>query len=175
MPTIDVGKRRTVGDMLTIEGFSNAALAASVGRLALIYDTENFSAAAINSVSSPQVYEYVEHHQEEVIRADHRCATLSNHIPAMQSVLGSAYYIFYRVDPEACEQFFSAMINMRTDGEGDPRLALMRRLNSIKSERTRVNQMYSLDLFLRAWNAWREQKNLSMIPLAKTLQWRKAI
>ena len=39
----------------------------------------------------------------------------------------------------------------------------------------RVTQMYQLDLFIRAWNAWREQKSLSMIPLAKTLQWRKVI
>jgi len=175
MSTIDVGKRRTVGDMLTIEGFSNAALAASVGRLGLIYDLENFSSVTVNSVSSPQVYEYIEHHEEAVVRAAHRATTLATHIPSMQSVLGAAYYIFYRIDPEACEGFFSAMINMRTDGEGDPRLALMRRLGNIKQERTRTSQLTQLDLFLRAWNAWREQKNLSTIPLAKTLQWRKAI
>jgi hypothetical protein len=175
MPTIDVGRRRTVGDMLNIEGYANAALAASIGRLVLIYDLENFTAAAINSVSSPQVYLYVDNHTEDVARAAHRCTQLAAHVPAMQSVLGAAYYIFWRVDPEACEQFFNAMINMRTDGEGDPRLALMRRLTTIRTDRTRVNQMYTLDLFLRAWNAWREQKSLAMIPLAKTLQWRKVL
>lgn len=175
MSTIDVGRRRTVGDMLTIEGYANAALAASVGRLVLIYELENFTAAAINSVSSPQVYLYVDNHMEEIARAATRCTQLAIHIPTMQSVLGAAYLLFWRVDPEQCEIFFSSMINMRTDGEGDPRLALMRRLTTIRSDRTRVNQMYQLDLFIRAWNAWREQKNLTMIPLAKTLQWRKVI
>lgn len=175
MSTIDVGRRRTVGNVLAMEGWANSAVAASVARLTLIYDLENFSAASVNSISSPQVYEYAVHHGEAIARAAHRATQLAAHVPAQHSVIGTAYYLFWRVDIEACESFFNAMVNMRTDGEGDPRLALMRRLTTIDVDRTRVSQLHALDLFLRAWNAWREKKSLDKIPLAKTPQWRKVL
>lgn len=174
LTVLDVGRKRTVADMLAIEGLKNPNVLASIARLGLLYDQKDFSAKGIKSVSAPQVHAYAVENIGPLIQAAYRTGTLRNQIPATTAVSGTAFYLFNRVDPESCEQFFNAMAHMRTDGEGDPRLALYRRLSSIRSERQQVpSSLHVLDLFIRAWNLWRANDEIVKLPMATRLLWRE--
>ena len=175
MTVLDVGRKRTVSDTLAIEGFKDANVMASIARLGLLYDSRDFSARKVREISAPQIYEYARENSTALVEATHRARVLYGTVPTTTGVLGAAFFLFYRKDAEACEQFFNAIAYMRTNGEGDPRLALYRRLTSLRNERQRVSNLQVLDLFIRAWNIWREDKTLDKMPLSKSVQWRELL
>lgn len=168
---LDVGRKRTVGDMLAMDGVKNTMILASIARIGLIYDQKDFSSKGVRSVTAPQVYAYAHEHLGELGTATYRTHTLKHQIPTTTAVIGSAFYLFHRVDVEATEQFFNAIANMRTNGEGDPRLALMRRLNGLRMDRESASTLHVLDLFIRAWNWWRLDREVAKLPLTRTLMW----
>lgn len=175
MTAIDIGRKRQASNILAIDGWQNTAVAASIARMCLLYDLKNFSSAQINALSTEQVYSYAARNREKIERASSRAREMRKKIHAPQSVTGTAYKLFSDIDAEACERFFYALTEAQTNGPGDPRLALMRRLSSIHVDRTRANQYMLLDLFIRAWNAWREDKQMDRLPLITAPDWRKAV
>ena len=58
----------------------------------------------------------------------------------------------------------SHMSNTETSGKGDPRAALLRRLNSARRNGESLGQVVYVSIFLRAWNAWRKGQQLTSIP-----------
>lgn len=56
------------------------------------------------------------------------------------------------------------MSNTETSGKGDPRAALLRRLNSARRNGESLGQVVYVSIFLRAWNAWRKGQQLTSIP-----------
>lgn len=174
--TMDIGRKRTTGDMLAMDGLKNHFVVASVARIGLLYDSRDFTVNRLRNVTTPQVHAYANEHLAPLSQAASRAQTLRNQVPTTVTVCGAAFYLFYRVDEEACEQFFNAIIHMRTNGEGDPRLALMRRLQSAKIEKQDMpSNLHVVDLFLRAWNAWRQGDSMMKLPMARSLQWRELI
>jgi hypothetical protein len=175
MPMIDVGLKRTVGDSLGIAGVTNAAQVAAVARLALGYDMESFAKWTLRDLSSPQVNAYANEHLAGLEHAVLRAAQLRSYFPVSQSVLGAAIFIFNRIDPEACETFLTGVSNMQASYEGDPRIALIRRLQSIRNMKVIASSSQLLDVFIQCWNSWRKEEPRALVRLENSPSYREAL
>jgi len=173
MNVLDAGRKRTAADSLAIAGYRYTAVMASIARIGILYDAKDLSPKHMRSVSGPQVHDYSVQHAQALTAASARAMQWRPQIPTTTAISGSSFFLFNRVDPEATEQFFNAILHMRTNGEGDPRLALIRRLNSQRANREKLTALQGVDFFIRAWNAWREGVEMDKLPLAKSVVWRE--
>lgn len=153
---MDTGARRSASDALTLDGQKNASILAAVARLALREPGAGFVTPE-EKVAYPthtEIASFVFDHPEI-----HDAATAaSRYYPAFDcppSVQGVAWMRFFEIDPADTVLFFSGVAELRTDGPGDPRLALIRRLSNARRNRERLEQAAYLSLVFRAWNAWR--------------------
>lgn len=90
-----------------------------------------------------------------------------HHYPAFDaspSVLAVAWMRMAKVDVEAAALFFGSIANLATEGHGDPRSALVRRLANARRNGQRLSQAALLSLIFRAWNAWRTGKTVATFP-----------
>ena len=80
----------------------------------------------------------------------------------------------YRDDYDTFEDYLAgrwgldserAIAESRTDGPGDPRLALIRRLDEARARRERIDRVSEAFFVIRAWNAWRTGASLKMLKL----------
>lgn len=162
-PTIDTGTKRTVADTLRIEGFENRNIMGSIARMVMLYEAETPMSGYSRAATVSEVVDFIRQHEDRMIEASKLAVRLRPAIPAQPTVIGSAFDIFSQIDHEAAGVFFNEIANMQTGGEGDPRVALFRRLNSMKTDRERLSNPLVLSMFIRAWNAWRTGQTLTKI------------
>lgn len=164
MNVLDTGAARTPADMLLLNGKQNTAVVAAVAKLCLNWQAGNIKTSASTLVLNPthsEILAFVESDptiQWAASRAQHFYGI---GLSAKPSVVGFALWLTGNVDAAAANVFFTSLAEMTTDGAGDPRYALLRRLNSMKEERvTQVAQAWAI---IRAWNAWRAGDHLGKI------------
>lgn len=153
---MDSGAKRTASDALTLIGRKNPAILAAAARYALREPACGLIAARerVPNPTNSEIAAFI---------ADtpgiHHAAELAMHyypqFDAPPSVLAVCWMRFADIDLEASAQFFSAIANNATDGAGDPRAALIRRLASARRNNERLSQTAYLSMIFRAWNAWR--------------------
>lgn len=167
---MDSGIKRSVNDQLTLAGVKNASILSAAARLALTEPGAGFVAAAdrLTTPTNTELVSFIEDHP-----AIHRAAEVGrSYYPAIDvqpSVLCITWMRLSAIDMDACSMFFHSVANMSTDGPGDPRLALARRLQNLRRDGARRNSSMSLGLVYRAWNAWRKGKQLSTLPVTATI------
>jgi hypothetical protein len=165
---LDANAKRSAYDALGFNGISEAriiiaamakiSLTRDAGKMRTALDTGSFSAT--NSeivdwfVSNPDA--------EWAAKFSVKIARLIGSTP---SVTAYSALIFGRIDMDACIEFFESTAEMRTTGDGDPRLTLLRTLERDRRNRGRQNNATQLSYFIRAWNTWRGGKKISKFPL----------
>lgn len=163
---MDSGVKRSANDQLSMNGVKNASILTAAARLALSEPRAGFVAedARIEAPTNTELTDFIEEHPEI-----HRAAELARgYYPAIDcqpSVLCLAYMRFSAIDLDDASTFFHTVANMATDGPGDPRLALARRLQNMRREGTRRTGPMLLGLVYRSWNAWRRGKQLHTLPV----------
>jgi hypothetical protein len=160
MAVLDSGRKRTAADHLGLQGCPNRMVHASIARLTMLFDKEEIQNIRHRTCSNAEVLAFSDEHLVELKCAAERATHYRHMIPSTTSVLGTAYLLFRRSDVAACTEFFESISMMTLKGDGDPRLVLYRKLNVLKSDRTRATQTYQLDLFIRTWNAWRSDQRV---------------
>lgn len=161
---MDSGLKRNARDQLDMAGRKNTMIMGSAARLALMEPNAGFVAEPIDQPTNTEVLEFVEAYDAEITEASSMAAFFSHHIPIPPSVMCVAWMNFVQIDPDACMEFFDSMKQQRLDGEGDPRLALIRRLTKTGHQTTRMPQRQALSLVYRSWNAWRAGESLRTLP-----------
>lgn len=161
---MDSGIRRNVTDQLDMAGKKNTRIMSAAGRLALIEPNAGFVAEAIDQPTTTEILEFIDAYEEEITEAASMAAFFSHHIPIPPSVTCVAWMNFVQIDADACMEFFDSMKQQRLDGEGDPRLALIRRLTKSSHQTERMPQRQALSLVYRAWNAWRAGDTIRTLP-----------
>jgi hypothetical protein len=163
---MDSGVKRSVNDQLAMKGVKNRLILTAAARLALTEPGAGFIAAAdrITNPTHTELMTWIEEHP-----GVHRAAeTGRSYYPAIDvqpSVLCVAWMRLSAIDMDACSMFFHTVANMNTDGPGDPRLALARRLQNLRRDGARRNSSMLLGLVYRSWNAWRRGKQLNSLPV----------
>lgn len=165
---MDTGARRTTADMLKLNGKQNATELAAAVRFAMNWQAGNIKTSASTLTLTPT-------HSETLafVGTDARiewAATRARHFydnglrSIKPSVLAFCLWIMADEDASAANTFFQSMADMTTDGPGDPRYALLRRLHSMKDEK--ATQVFQATAVLKAWQAWRKGEKLSKVNAA---------
>lgn len=160
---MDTNIKRTVSDALALDGHKSTTALASTARLLILWDSGRVAATGQSAmVTSAQSVAYV-NANPDIHRAVDMAVSLRKKIDLPVSVMGAAWLRFARIDVEATHQFFDDLANHRTTGEGDPRRALLHRLNAILRDRERVPRQAFLSMLVRTWNATRDGRELQRI------------
>jgi hypothetical protein len=159
--TMDQGVKRTVADVLSLNGYANSTVLAST--VALLARYESGEARKDRHVlTSPEAEDYILNHPS-VTQAAHAAAVYRKGIPEMLApVIGASYYLFSEIDPAAATEFFESMANSQTEGRGDPRATLLALLRRSRSQNQIWDRLDQLNLVIRAWNVWRQGKSITV-------------
>lgn len=163
---LDTGVRRSTADMLMMEGYKNAIHVAGAARLAMLFKTGDVGESKRRSIriTNAEVMEFLDVNpdlMDAVTMGVHYRRTID--LPP--STLSVMWWILVQVDSDACEEFFASLANHTTNGEGDPRNALIQRLTSARRINERISQEAQISLTFRAWNAWRKDQRLVKMPI----------
>lgn len=164
---IDVNIRRTAGDALRMLGVErNIYEVASAARLALIFDrgaVRRYGTGGRAPVSHAEIFEWVESHPEidEITQAARR---LHAKLQVPPSPLTYAMWRLAQIDAEQMMEFFTSTAEYATQGEGDPRSALLR-VYANDSHRLARRPFTIVGVTFAAWNAWRDKLKIRSLPL----------
>lgn len=162
---MDSGRKRTSADALTLAGQKNPFVLSASARFALREPGCGFVTAEtrVPSPTNSEIADFIDGHPEF-----HDAANVAQHyypqFDSPPSVLAVCWVRFTEVDAAACGLFFSAIANMATEGETDARSVLLRRLARVRRDNERLSQTAYLSLIFRAWNAWRSDSVISVLP-----------
>lgn len=161
---MDTGRARTVGDQLGIGGFPDAALLAAVARNVILYESDTLGVN--RAVSTPEVRALVEDNVM-IAFATSQARRVSRGCDLRPAVAGATYYLLMHVDEVKAHEFFDRLADGANLPSGSPILALRARLRTLRDERTHLPVEALTSLVFRTWNAWRQRRQLSTLPLYK--------
>jgi len=164
MAMIDIGKKRTPGDILAfafnnIDNYNN--IAATVRLLVPYYrnNCEGLSARDTRLVTGADIADFVAANQDEIValRFPHR-------IPFSPSAIMAACFVFNRIDVFDSRQFMECLKNSYNPYDGFPIKTLEKALVNLGA-RNDNNRIAAFAKAIKAWNFWRQNK------ACKQLKW----
>lgn len=149
---MDQGQTRTVGQQLSLRGIGNGSLYAGVAKLYLEWTRNRlFRSTSRGTTSKPEQTEWVLTHQDIL---DQLSQTGFQKVDAPPSVVGAFTLAVMQIHPGRASRFIRNLVTGASLNEGDPILALDRRLRNIRRSGVKVSQREYLAYFIKAWNAW---------------------
>ena len=163
---IDVNVRRSAADTLKLLGVErNIYEVASAARIALAWESGTMTRYGTlgMSASHAEIYQWVQEH-EEIIDAAADARRWFNRLNMPPSPLTFALWQLSKIDADQAQEFFNSTVEYATQGQGDPRAALLRALNN---NETRLGRRPAtlVGLIFAAWNAWRDNQKVQVLPL----------
>lgn len=163
--TLDLGKKRNMSDILSIQGEVSTNVLASILRMLCCIESNPANPPTSSSVpvdvqekylkKNPSLRFYVTRAQ----RVKHICE---------QSVIGSCWYLFSQRDAVAADEFFERIIDGVNLSTGNPIRILRDRLLMNRSSNTaKAPRKVLLALVIKAWNAYRLGREM------RQLHWRE--
>lgn len=162
---LDTGRQRSAGDQLSIHGFPNSSNLAAAAKIAILWETGRFYVDAHSkAVSHREVLDFCKGNGI-LAHAVARAATIKSGCDLRPSVAAMAFYELMKVDDQAAQWFFDRLTDGAGLPSGSPILALRQRLRTVRDERTLLPSEALVSLVFRTWNAWRQKRNISSLPL----------
>lgn len=168
---IDTGATRSAAQALKIADadLTNTNTLVAVAQLIHQYES-GFLRNTGNNINSKErmtnaeVIRFIEENREALETATRMAKWVAKNAPLATSVLGAAYYVLAKIDPEQASMFYS---RVREGSAGftvsDPVTTLVRRLYQDKLNQRRVIPAQGLFYIFRTWNAWRDEESLTKI------------
>jgi hypothetical protein len=167
--SIDSGRKRTHGDILSIAGLANGKKIAAICGAIYTYEMagdfapQTSPARTILTNRNPNfdVVREVEKRMPEIQKsssvADRFCKLVPCRIS--HSLIGAIHYILAQIDEHDAEKFFSSICNMEFTCDSDPKKRLFRSI-TVKgpAEIAKTNCRFTAAIFFKAWNACRQGK-----------------
>jgi len=170
--TIDIGKVRSAGDVLAIEGHKQSTIMAQAVKLIINYDSNNMlrgkSMEKTERVTHQELLAWVEKRDKDVL-AEHVSMGSKYHVSC--KLLGSStytafLYLFARKNLSQAKEFFDKF----TTGEdisskkNSPIYYLRQKLiNNQGSKTEKYDSVHKYALLVKAWNNWRDHKEISRL------------
>jgi hypothetical protein len=160
---MDTGAKRTAADALDLSGEANGTLLAAAVRLAINYERGGL-AGRNTQVTHSEILDWLETHGD--IRAAVATSRSLSAIPLPGTMIAFCVWRLRLVDREFADEFFTDLAQMRTEGKGDPRAALLQRLSAAQASRERLTRAAQLSLMFRSWNAVRRGQPVTLLKVA---------
>lgn len=167
MTVLDSGISRTFGDKLKGVSSTHRNQIAAVVRRVTMWERGN----RMSKSDAPTHAELMSAFDRDA--SGFTAATLRGMDVARQRICsagpaGTAFYLFNRIDPEQAHRFFDFLITGANLPEKHPILTVRNRLTGAQVRREdKLSVEDQLALLIRAWNAFRENRTLDRIPIAK--------
>lgn len=164
---LDIGKKRSVADQLTIEGRLNASLLGAGARLALAWSTNRLSRKASSVISESETRRFIADNTYLDVAADFAAMIRRrwNEI-APSAVCAAMWGLAGAGHEESGRLFFVAVADMRTEGQGDPKHTLRAQVSRTRGNGQRIENGHLLSMIIRAYNADHEGRELRTLPLS---------
>lgn len=161
--TMDGGRRRTVGNVLAIHGESNVNVVGAVARRVWHWDQGNKRFANFQNPSTAELLKVLSKYPSIRRSAEIGTRTNKSYRPAGASVTGFAHHLLLPIDDGDCAVFFAQLETGAELHQGHPILTLRSRLQRDRDTQKRVPFHTAVAMYVRAWNALREGRDLSAI------------
>lgn len=159
--TVDAGVLRSTGDILRMNGESNAAPLASVIRLVYLWEAEDYKFSGNFKPTRSECEIMLERNGSLLRRSAEKAVYVRGKFKALPpSVTAIAYYILCQVDEDMAAVFFERLRDGAGLDSGHPVLTLRNQLINEKMENRRTPKHQQLAYIIRAWNAYREDRTL---------------
>ncbi|MFD7100790.1 hypothetical protein [Streptomyces xanthophaeus] len=161
--TMDAGRKRNAGDVLSLRGEANASVLASILRRVWQWEQGDHR---LNGRATPTVSECAAllKARPEIRRSAEiagRCHQQFRYLP--QSVTGTAHHVFSKIDAEETVWFFTRLADGAELPAGHPILTLRNRIISDRADSRAIPDYRLMAYLIRTWNAVREDRELSRI------------
>lgn len=160
--TVDVGAARSAGDHLSLQGYTNATMAAAIGRLVIGYENrgERGGMGRASDVSSASVTERVI--LDDLLREiagwiDTNRAKMKIFGPG--SILGFMFYLFASKKPGHARNFFNRLKEGHDLSINDP----IRQVREYLITRNKLTNGNRMEALIRAWNKWVDDEPMTRI------------
>lgn len=153
--TIDTGRKRTVMDVLSMDGVKNAPVVASIAVRVMRWDGGDKRLSAGFKPTHTEALNWIASHPSVHRSAEVAQTTRSAFKPLHQSSAGAAHFILSRIDVGDTAEFFAMLASGAGLEPGSGILALRNRLMNVSAAGERVPDGVRLNMILRAWNAYR--------------------
>ncbi len=162
--TVDQGAARTASDYLSMDGVPNSALCAGLARLVMAYEDQNGQGLAkAKEYSNAQIVRRVKSDPaiSEAAQYAQSVVTYTKGL-ILPSLVGAAFYILTDIDHDAAVRYLNQVCVGENIKRGDPAFAVRSSLTNLEA----TNRTARLEIIFRGWNAFRQNRRLS---LAKSL------
>lgn len=166
MVVLDTGASRTGTDVLKIAGASSRSRSSAIVRWSILWDAKIYLGRG--GTLSPTTTEILQRYLNEQGRYDScatRAADCQNRGLGTGSAVGMAHYLFMCINVKQTHGFYDQYISGAGLNNGSPVLALRNRIARVRLDR--ITPAEQLALFIRAWNAYREDKTLERMMIGK--------
>lgn len=147
---MDTGRRRNASDAITLRGDANGTRLAAAARLHKQMTDGTLSSRYTNS----ELIAHLDAHPE-IRTAVEAVAAYRVRIAVPQPILAYAWTVLAKIDATQTEAFFNSLASKATNGDGDPRSALLQRLDHARYRKEQVSVNVHVAWIFRTWNAWR--------------------
>jgi hypothetical protein len=165
----DIGRKRNVAQSLAMDGVVNATIAASLARRIICWDRGNYMGQVGRGTnrneipSDAEMYETYHRTPAEYDTAAARGADARRLKLGAPKQAGTAFFLFHRIDKQMAHDFFDHVLKGTGIGEKHPAWLLRERLRSKESPPRQCA------LWIRAWNAFREDEPLDRLQVPAEL------
>lgn len=159
---MDQGSRRTPGDQLGLKGIPQATTVAAAVKQYLIWEEGLLFRDAklvIGSITTTRIEEWVDNNPVQLANFQ-KVITLTKQNDAPPRIAGAAAIRFMQVDPEAAVEFLT-LLARGAGTQGHPIVTLDKRLASMRRAGVKIPDRDYLALFVTAWNAWRDGRQMA--------------
>lgn len=169
---MDQGGRRTPGDQLGLRGIKDANAVAAAVKQYLIW-TEGLmfrdNKATQAQVTTPKIESWVEDNPA-LVEGLSKIIGLTKQNDAPPSVAAAAALRFMQIDASDAVEFFT-LLARGAGTEGHPIVTLDKRLQRHRREGLKMPNRDFLSLFILAWNAWREGRQMARFQRPRGGRW----
>lgn len=159
--TIDVGKKRSNADLLTISGFTHASALAATSRALIIYESGAYWASEVAknldyNPTGKQIVQYANDHPEvyDCVRALYNKHTYATRI-APPSAVGLAYVLAHRQSKAKAELFMDGFTGAEPTERHDPRWIAREYMSRQKNKTTvRLSSQQAQAVMIKAVNLY---------------------
>lgn len=164
--TIDGGARRSLGDVLLLQGESDVNVLAAVLRRSLTYvqnphhHARGFNRAQVHTVA--ECLDFLRLHPE--LRAYVKAGRLNGtaaFIPA--ATMAFCHWQFAMIDESDASEFMHRLASGAGVPEGDPILQMRERARQMARSTSRAPSWHYTALIIKAWNAWRLGQTMQIL------------
>lgn len=175
MATMDTGKSRSFGDILTIEDptIVDSNNIAAGTRIIYLY-SQGARGRALSSLGSKEALSaavtpndllmFFREHRDEIVPTVLQARNFRAQIAGTTtSAITLVTWVLFSIDEEDARFFFDRLISGTNLEQGNPILALRKRLQDAAIDRDTLPTYETVALFFKAWNAFREGKPMQLL------------